>query len=43
MTRALYEKLGIKEHLAITVINPPSEFHGLFKDVPFQLELEINS
>ena len=38
MARALYQKLGIKEDLTISVINPPREFERFFDDVPFKLE-----
>ena len=40
MARALYEKLGIKEHLSISVINPPPIFKKLFADVPYILDWE---
>ena len=38
MAKALYVKLGIKEHLSISVINPPMAFDNLFDDVPFNLK-----
>lgn len=40
MARALYQKLGIKSGLRMTILNPPQDYPVLFEDVPFPLEWE---